>query len=680
MAAQTNQPCLTVLGGDLAGTRFVIEDDVENILIGSDPSCTFRLDLEAVSPIHARVWRDATGVTVYDTHSPKGLFVNDDRVNGQAPLRNGDILWLGSPGDETVVMIQCRLPAPTTAAAVNDEPEPEPEPTVAFAPEPAVVEPEYTGDEPTVFLPAEPQVEAVAEPEPEPTMALPPSDYAVEPTVMTSANDVPPPVPASSESFFVEDEPFVPPVPPPPAPDEDDIPTRFTVEPPASLRSQDPGGSPAFFEDETMETLSDVPAFARPQAPPPAAPPPVFEEAEPEPAPEPPPTLPPAPTIRVAPPTPPPVPAVPRPPAAAAATSTARRAVPPAVSRSPRPAAAAPAPRPRSAAPSSGGGGGKGVLLGGLAVGGLALVALGGGAYYWFVLKPGSTQTSAAVTPAPVVATPVVTPPPAVTEPPAVPSAEVTTAPTEAATEAPSAAPTAPSVAPSAATPSPAGPRATPTPTKTPKGTPAPTTAKESPETQRLQQVALVLGQAEQAAAAQQWDTAVGRYDEVLRLDPQNGAATAGRAKAAGIRDSLKRRFLPGTSVVQSAKGSKGGDLSGFESSDVKVAKAPDYSGRLDFEVSPANVKPGDAYTVKIFFTNDGKKSFKIGTLTVTTTANGSTTGGPAAGRGREIASQDRVALDQVPGVWAEGVTSWRMEVIVTSTGGDSVKNQLVWK
>jgi hypothetical protein len=94
----------------MAGTQLVMEEAVDNVLIGSDPSCRFLLDVPGVSPVHARIWIDAEGGTVYDTNSPRGLYVNDDRVSGRAPLNNGDILWLGTPGEEDVVMIQCRLP------------------------------------------------------------------------------------------------------------------------------------------------------------------------------------------------------------------------------------------------------------------------------------------------------------------------------------------------------------------------------------------------------------------------------------------------------------------------------------------------------------------------------------------------------------------------------------------
>src|SRR6185436_17468724 len=115
------RPSLNVLSGPLAGRNFVLEDAVDNILIGSDASCQFVLDTPGVSPIHARLWVDLNGATVYDTNSPNGVYVNDDRVVKEAPVRNGDILWLGPPGEEGSVLIQCILPPPPPAAAAEGE-------------------------------------------------------------------------------------------------------------------------------------------------------------------------------------------------------------------------------------------------------------------------------------------------------------------------------------------------------------------------------------------------------------------------------------------------------------------------------------------------------------------------------------------------------------------------------
>jgi len=112
----------------------------------------------------------------------------------------------------------------------------------------------------------------------------------------------------------------------------------------------------------------------------------------------------------------------------------------------------------------------------------------------------------------------------------------------------------------------------------------------------------------------------------------------------------------------------------------VKVAKVPDYSGRIEFEVTPPRVLPGDSYTVRIFLVNDGKKAFKIGSVTVATLLNGSRSGGPVAARTREIEPRDRVLLDERTAEWAANTTSWTMEAVVGSDRDASFTNRLNWR
>src|SRR5947207_5080491 len=108
---------LTVLSGPLAGTRLDIQESEDEILVGSDPDCRLALDVPGVSPIHARLWPDQGALTVHDTRSARGVFVNDARVDGEARLSDGDVLWLGPPGDPDSVMLQYRSGEGAVAAA-----------------------------------------------------------------------------------------------------------------------------------------------------------------------------------------------------------------------------------------------------------------------------------------------------------------------------------------------------------------------------------------------------------------------------------------------------------------------------------------------------------------------------------------------------------------------------------
>jgi FHA domain len=647
----TSQSRLTVLTGPLAGKELVLEDSVDNILIGSDAACRFHLPTPGVDAIHARLWMDASGVTVYDTQSSRGLHVNDDRVNGQAPLRNGDILWLGTPGDDDVVMIQCRLPvrAGAAASATTPTPVPEPqtgseetmllvsdnEPTIDAHEElPATIY-EAVSDEIPEVVPEEPTFDVVGNE----TVAAPPSEFAIDETAALPPQEPP------TEAFTAEDAfPFPPPAEAPHVPFEDETEMGTVAMPVPEPPPMEPTVAMPLPEPESPS--DEAPTLMAPQPPPPPEPTPIPVP----PAAEPPPPPRPAPAPR---------------PAAPAPTPRPRPAAAP---REPRAAAA---PRGKKAAASSGGGG----LYVGLGVVGLLVLAVAGYFGWRFMQGSGTPAVAPSAAPATTMAAgPVQTLPPATTPPETVPEETPTTIPApveEAVTVVTTATPPPVTQAP-----------ATPKPAATPPPKAAPTTtvpAGPSPEVLKAQQVAALLGQADAAAAGHNYDGAAGLYDQALKLDPGNAKATAGKASTQAIASSLKKSFVTGRTVVRSGKAAKGGPA-GFDSDDVKLAQAPDYSGRVEFEVSPAHVKGGDSYTIHVFLTNDGKKSFKIGSLSMTATANGTKTGGPATTAVKEVQPQQRVPLTDSAGVWTEGTTSWNLEVNIVSDHGDTFRSQLTWR
>jgi hypothetical protein len=176
---------------------------------------------------------------------------------------------------------------------------------------------------------------------------------------------------------------------------------------------------------------------------------------------------------------------------------------------------------------------------------------------------------------------------------------------------------------------------------------------------------------------AQKYDQAVGFYDEALKLDPGNAKAGAEKAAATAARDTARRRFVPGRTVVTTEKAA-GGNISGFEGA--AVQRAPDFLGRIEFEMSPpAGLKAGDPWTLKIFVVNEGKKPIRITDLAATATANGERTGGAAGARAKEVAPQVRVQVGEMSGAWKDGTQSWSAEVLLTAKG-DSLKNTLTWK
>jgi hypothetical protein len=137
------------------------------------------------------------------------------------------------------------------------------------------------------------------------------------------------------------------------------------------------------------------------------------------------------------------------------------------------------------------------------------------------------------------------------------------------------------------------------------------------------------------------------------------------------------RPFVPGTSAVISLK-SPPPQVPGFEPTDIK--RAPAVPGRVDFEFTPASVKAGDSYAVRVFLVNDGGKPIAIDALSVAMVTDGRRSSLAVPPRSRNVAPRERALLTELPGVWKEGVASWALEVAVTSKRQDRYTNTLNWK
>jgi tetratricopeptide (TPR) repeat protein len=136
-----------------------------------------------------------------------------------------------------------------------------------------------------------------------------------------------------------------------------------------------------------------------------------------------------------------------------------------------------------------------------------------------------------------------------------------------------------------------------------------------------------------------------------------------------------RRSFVSGETVIHSGAQKKG--PAGFDTEDVNVN--PDFLCRIRFDPTPAAVRAGENYSLKVFLLNDGDKTIKIRDLTLATTANGSRSAKPATPQAREVAGRQAALLVDVTGVW-EDVASWSLEAAVASQKGDVCRNQVVWK
>jgi serine/threonine protein kinase len=137
-----------------------------------------------------------------------------------------------------------------------------------------------------------------------------------------------------------------------------------------------------------------------------------------------------------------------------------------------------------------------------------------------------------------------------------------------------------------------------------------------------------------------------------------------------------RKSFVSGETVTRSGGQKKG--PAGFDTEDVNVN--PDFLCRIRFDPTPAAVRVGENYSLKIFLLNDGDKTIKIRDLALTTTTNGVRATRPATPPTREVSGRQALLLVDVTGVWEEGVTSWNLEASISSPKGDVCRNQVAWK
>jgi pSer/pThr/pTyr-binding forkhead associated (FHA) protein len=84
---------LVVKRGPNAGSKFVLDTDVTRA--GRHPDSEIFLDDVTVSRRHAEVLHGADGYVLRDVGSLNGTYLNRERIENEAPLRNGDELQIG---------------------------------------------------------------------------------------------------------------------------------------------------------------------------------------------------------------------------------------------------------------------------------------------------------------------------------------------------------------------------------------------------------------------------------------------------------------------------------------------------------------------------------------------------------------------------------------------------------
>lgn len=211
---------------------------------------------------------------------------------------------------------------------------------------------------------------------------------------------------------------------------------------------------------------------------------------------------------------------------------------------------------------------------------------------------------------------------------------------------------------------------------------PSPTATPVAAPTADPARVAALVGDAEGALAQGKWTEATTLFGEALALDPANARARAGRARATTASLGVTRTFVPDISSAEGAEGSVK-EIDDFEVDDLDVKRAVHIPGRTELEGTPARVKPGDTYTVKIYVRNQSKKKkriIKITELSVHRLLNGADTSMPLTPLVREVPAKTRLLVATLTGPWEDDVASWILDVRVMTEGNDMYQNRLVWK
>jgi tetratricopeptide (TPR) repeat protein len=214
---------------------------------------------------------------------------------------------------------------------------------------------------------------------------------------------------------------------------------------------------------------------------------------------------------------------------------------------------------------------------------------------------------------------------------------------------------------------------------------------------QKVAQVNGLLGQADAALTAANYDDAIRGFDEVLKLDGQNQRAIMGKSAAVQARALAAagggggraaapgRSFVSAKTTAQSVETRTSGnvpeglmDTPGVDAK--KGSQAAELPGKILFDIDPEGVKPGENYTVKVYLLNEGNAPIQVREMLVTPKINGKGVTAPVNAQTKDVAPQQRALLLNTRDIWRQDTTAWSMEVTVRTVRGETYKNQVTWK
>jgi len=144
-------------------------------------------------------------------------------------------------------------------------------------------------------------------------------------------------------------------------------------------------------------------------------------------------------------------------------------------------------------------------------------------------------------------------------------------------------------------------------------------------------------------------------------------------ASAPGATPAPPRFLAERTTVTTPAAG----ELAGFESDTVDARQAPRFQGRLEFEVLPAEVRPGQPFVVRVQLVNDGRRSVRLEGLALATVEDGHRAAIPTRMLQRRVPAGARGLVAEYSGVWSPGRHSWSLEAVAAVEGDELVRSRL---
>ena len=133
------------------------------------------------------------------------------------------------------------------------------------------------------------------------------------------------------------------------------------------------------------------------------------------------------------------------------------------------------------------------------------------------------------------------------------------------------------------------------------------------------------------------------------------------------------RRFAAGETTVTTPSA---GTIEGFETEDVRTRRPPRFAGRMEFEVVPPEVRPGEPFVVRVHLVNEGNDAVRVRGVELATIENGLRSPADAKPMLREVAARSRALVAEYSGTWS-ATGPWTLEAVIAADDDERVRSRL---